>query len=278
MSFLGVYQGVLFYIRSVQTILLLLVVPLFTALGRPLTLITAALPRFGRRLDAVIHSRTARILTFPAIPTMVIVLVPFVLYFSPWYAASMRSGTVRELTYLALLAPGFVFFWLFLRVDAVPRAYPYLVALWVSAGEVVGDAVLGLAILADQSLIAGAYYHALGRPWGPSLSSRPGHRRRGAVGARRHRRAAVPGRPVHPDDPGRRDRGGGRGRRAGCRGGRGGRRGGGSAGGGGGVRWERCRPGGTGRPAALVGARPAVLRPLPVRGRLAASASEQASR
>ena len=44
MSFLGVYQGVLFYTRSVQTILLLLVVPLFTALGRPLTLITAALP------------------------------------------------------------------------------------------------------------------------------------------------------------------------------------------------------------------------------------------
>ena len=44
MSFLGVYQGVLFYIRSVQTILLLLVVPLFMALGRPLTLITAAAP------------------------------------------------------------------------------------------------------------------------------------------------------------------------------------------------------------------------------------------
>jgi len=81
----------------------------------------------------------------------------------------MRSGTVRELTYLALLAPGFVFFWLFLRVDAVPKAYPYLVGLWVSAGEVVGDAVLGLAVLADQSLIAGAYYHALARPWGPSL-------------------------------------------------------------------------------------------------------------
>jgi cytochrome c oxidase assembly factor CtaG len=155
----------------VQTILLLLVVPLFTALGRPLTLITAALPRLGRRLDAVIHSHTARILTFPAIPTMVIVLVPFVLYFSPWYAASMSSDTVRELTYLALLAPGFVFFWMFLRVDPVPRAYPYLVGLWVSAGEVVGDAVLGLAVLADQSLIAGAYYHALARPWGPSLRS-----------------------------------------------------------------------------------------------------------
>jgi cytochrome c oxidase assembly factor CtaG len=171
MSFLGVYQGVLFYIRSVQTILLLLVVPLFTALGRPLTLITAAAPRAGRRLEAVVHSRTARILTFPAITTLVLVLVPFVLYFSPWYAASMRSGTVRELTYLALLAPGFVFFWMFLRVDPVPRAYPYLVGLWVSAGEVVGDAILGLAVLADQNLIAGAYYHALARPWGPTLRS-----------------------------------------------------------------------------------------------------------
>lgn len=171
MSFLGVYQGVLFYTRSVQNILLLLVVPLFTALGRPLTLITAAAPRAGRRLEAVVHSRTARILTFPAITTLVLVLVPFVLYFSPWYAASMRSGTVRELTYLALLAPGFVFFWMFLRVDPVPRAYPYLVGLWVSAAEVVGDAILGLAVLADQSLIAGAYYHALARPWGPSLRS-----------------------------------------------------------------------------------------------------------
>ena len=53
----------------------------------------------------------------------------------------------------------------------MPKAYPYLVALWVSAGEVVGDAVLGLAVIADQSLIAGAYYHALARPWGPSLRS-----------------------------------------------------------------------------------------------------------
>jgi cytochrome c oxidase assembly factor CtaG len=171
MSFLGVYQGVLFYIRSVQTIFLLLVVPLFTALGRPLTLTIAAAPRAGRRLDAAVHSRVARILTFPAIPTLVIVLVPFVLYFSPWYAASMTSGTVRELTYLALMAAGFVFFWMFLRVDPVPRAYPYLVGLWVSAGEVVGDAVLGLAIIAYQGLIAGAYYHALARPWGPSLRS-----------------------------------------------------------------------------------------------------------
>ena len=167
MSFVGVYQPVLFYIRSVQTILLLLVVPLFLALGRPLSLAIAALPRLGLRIEGAIRSRAAVVLTFPAISTLVLVVVPFVLYFSPWYAAGFGSTLVRDLTYLALLVPGFVFFWTLLRIDPVPKAYPYLVALWITGAEVVGDAVLGLAVIADQSLIAGAYYHALARPWGP---------------------------------------------------------------------------------------------------------------
>jgi cytochrome c oxidase assembly factor CtaG len=45
------------------------------------------------------------------------------------------------------------------------------VALWISGAEVVGVAVLGLAVIAYQGLIAGTYYHALARPWGPSLAT-----------------------------------------------------------------------------------------------------------
>ena len=171
MSFVGVYMPVLFYARSVQTILLLLVVPLFLAMGRPLTVTIAALPGPGRRLEALISSRVARILTFPAITTAVLVITPFLLYFTAWYAAGFHSTLVREFSYVALMAPGFVFFWTLLRIDPVPRAYPYLVALWITAAEVVGDAVLGIAVIADQNLIAGAYYHALARPWGPSLTT-----------------------------------------------------------------------------------------------------------
>ena len=168
MSFLGVYQGVLFYARAVQTVLLLLAAPLFLALGRPVSLVTAA-PRLGRRVKALVRSRPARVLTFPALTALAVVLVGFLLYFTPWYEAGLRSDLVRELTYLALLAPGWVFFWTLLRVDPVPKAYPYLVTMWVTGTEVVGDAILGLAIMADQNLIAGAYYRTLGRPWGPSL-------------------------------------------------------------------------------------------------------------
>jgi cytochrome c oxidase assembly factor CtaG len=168
MSFVGVYTPVLFYVRSVQTILFLLVVPLFLALGRPLTLLIGSMPRFGPWLDAAIRSRTAKLLTFPAITTFVLVVTPFLVYFTPWYAAGFTSTAVAELTHLAFLAPGFVFFWTLLRVDPVPKSYPYVVALWITAAEVIGDAVLGLAVIADTSMLAGPYYHALARPWGPT--------------------------------------------------------------------------------------------------------------
>jgi cytochrome c oxidase assembly factor CtaG len=171
MSFVGVYQPVLFYVRSVQTILFLLVIPLFLALGRPLSLFIAAVPGPGRRLAAAIKSPVVRLATFPVITTLVLVITPFIVYFTPWYQAGFTSTLVAQLTHLAFTAPGFVFFWTLLRVDPVPKAYPYVVSLWITAAEVVGDAILGLSVVASNSLLAGGYYHALARPWGPNLST-----------------------------------------------------------------------------------------------------------
>ena len=171
MSFVGVYWAVLFYARGAQTVLLLLVVPVFLARGRPITLTIAAWPAAGARIERAIGSRTAKIATFPAITTMFLVVTPFIVYFTAWYAAGFDSAAVRELTSLVFLVPGFVFFWTLLRVDPVPKAYPYVVSLWLSAAEVIGDAVLGLAIIADPTLIAAAHYHAVARPWGPNLAT-----------------------------------------------------------------------------------------------------------
>ncbi len=171
MSVVGVYQPVLFYIRAVQTVLLVLVVPLFLALGRPISLAVAVFPRAGARVEAIIRSQPARVLTFPAITTFALVAVPFVMYFTSWYTASFHSTAVRELTYLALMVPGLVFFWTLLRVDPVPKKYSYAVSMWITGAEVIGDAFLGLSIIAYQNLIGAEYYHALGRPWGPTLQA-----------------------------------------------------------------------------------------------------------
>jgi cytochrome c oxidase assembly factor CtaG len=66
------------------------------------------------------------------------------------------------------MAPGFAFFWTLLRVDPVPKEYSYAVSMWITGAEVIGDAFLGIAVIASQNLIGAAYYHALARPWGPT--------------------------------------------------------------------------------------------------------------
>jgi cytochrome c oxidase assembly factor CtaG len=171
MSWIGVYQNVLFYVRATQTVLLVLVIPLFLAMGKPLTLLGAAFPGAGRRTEAAVRRRAAVILTFPAITTLALVGVPMTMYFTSWYTATFHSDAIRELTYLALMVPGYVFFWTLLRVDPVPKRYPYGVSMWITAAEVVGDAFFGIAVIADTNLIAGPYYHAVGYPWGPQLAT-----------------------------------------------------------------------------------------------------------
>jgi cytochrome c oxidase assembly factor CtaG len=171
MSWVGAYQGVLFYARATQTVLLVLVVPLFLAMGKPLTLLATAVPATSGGVHAAVRSRVARVVTFPAITALALTAVPMVMYFTSWYTAVFHSGTVREFTYLALMVPGYVFFWTLLRVDPVPKEYPYAVALWITAAEVVGDAFFGIAVIADNNLIAGPYYHAVGYPWGPALNT-----------------------------------------------------------------------------------------------------------
>jgi len=167
----GVYESVLFYARATQTVLLVLVSPLFLAMGKPLTLLIEAYPRAGGRVKRAVCGRVARVVTFPAITTLLLVAVPMTMYFTSWYTHVFTSGTVRELTYLILMAPGYVFFWTLLRVDPVPKEYSYAVSMWITGAEVIGDAFLGLSIIAYQNLIGAAWYHALARPWGPTLQS-----------------------------------------------------------------------------------------------------------
>ena len=171
MSWVGVYQSALFYARATQTVLLVLVAPLFLMMGKPITLLIEAQPGVGGRVAAAIRSRAAKVVTFPAITTVALIAVPMTMYFTAWYTAVFDSGTVRELTYLILMVPGCVFFWTLLRVDPVPKKYPYGVAMWITAAEVVGDAFFGIAIIADQTIIAAQHYHAVGYPFGPSLAT-----------------------------------------------------------------------------------------------------------
>jgi cytochrome c oxidase assembly factor CtaG len=166
-SAIGVYAGALFWDRAVQNIVLLMITPMFLALGAPLTLLREALPEpANRRASRVLHSAAARVLTFPVVVTAALIAPLFVLYLTPLYEASLRSTVVGASVGVGLVAAGFLYFWTRFRIDPTPRTDPYLLAMAISVAEVIFDGVLGLVLWLGP-LIAPHYYQALHRGWGP---------------------------------------------------------------------------------------------------------------
>ncbi|TCK24929.1 cytochrome c oxidase assembly protein [Pseudonocardia endophytica] len=169
MSFVGVYDDTLFWVRALQNLLLVMVVPLFLALGAPVTLLAAAVPhRFRPTARRWFHSRAAQVATFPLVVTLVLVLPLLVLYLSPLYEQTLRNAVVSGVVAVVLAVCGFLYFWSRIRVDPTPRAGSHLVTLWITIVEMVADAVLGVVLWLGP-LVATAWYVALHRDWGPSL-------------------------------------------------------------------------------------------------------------
>lgn len=169
LSFLGVYDDTLFWVRAVQNIVLLMVTPMLLAMGAPITLLRDVLPARARtRMSRMLHSRAARIATFPLVVTVVLVLPLLVLYLGPLYEVTLRSAVASALAGLVLTATGFVYFWTRFRIDPAPRADPYGVTLAITIVEMIGDAVLGVVLWLGP-LVAAGFYTALARDWGPSL-------------------------------------------------------------------------------------------------------------
>ncbi|ORA28288.1 cytochrome c oxidase assembly protein [Mycobacterium aquaticum] len=167
-SMIGVYAYVLFWVRALQVVLLLLVVPFFLASATPVTALRAALPPAGRdRLDRLLAGWVARVLLHPATTSIAMLGTPWLLYLTPWYTAALQQPAVAEATRILLVAIGFGYFYARLQADPVPRRYSQLISLLISVVESIGDGVLGIVLWLGP-LIAPAYYAALHRDWGPS--------------------------------------------------------------------------------------------------------------
>jgi cytochrome c oxidase assembly factor CtaG len=170
MSFLGAYERVLFWPRAVQNTLLMMVVPMLLALGAPLTLLLENCTQSGRQsIERVLHSRPAYLLGFPATVSAVFLSAPFLVYLTPWFEAAMRSDFQNEVLRFTLVAFGYYYYWMRLRIDPVPHEYPHLVSVWITFAEAVTDGALGIILMWGSYTVAFDYYTALARPWGMSL-------------------------------------------------------------------------------------------------------------
>ncbi len=172
MSAVGTYDTVLLSVHMVQHMVLNMLVPIFLALGAPITLALRTLPSRPRRLLVrTIHSRVAKTLTFPLVAMAIFVANPFVLYFSGLYEATLRNAVLHDLSHLHFVAVGCLWFWPLLGLDPMPLRPAYPLRMLAAFATVPFHAFLGVAIMSMTDVIAADWYTSLDRQWGASLLS-----------------------------------------------------------------------------------------------------------
>lgn len=165
MSSLAVYDRVLFWPAAVQNILLDLFAPLGLALGDPLGLADPA-----GRLHRAFTSRPVRALTYPLVSSLLVLASELTIYFTPYFATALGNPLVRQLMHLQLLLTGSLFVLPMLsRQEMLPRwcSHPVRAALVFLDG--LFDSVPGIVVMSSGTLVAGHWYAAHPRSWGPSV-------------------------------------------------------------------------------------------------------------
>jgi putative copper resistance protein D len=161
-SGLGTYDDTLLSVHMVQHMLLSMLVPMAMALGAPVTLALRTLPPRPRRwLLAVLHSRVAKVLSFPPLTFLAYISAPWMLYFTGWYPATLRNDYLHETMHLHFVLVGCLFFWPIVGLDPVPGkvAYPFRMLLVVMTLPF--HAFLGVTIMQEEDVIGGSYYDRL---------------------------------------------------------------------------------------------------------------------
>lgn len=168
-SSLATYDTVLLSMHMVQHMILSMVAPVFLALGAPVTLALRSLPATPRRwLLGLLHSRFAAVLAFPPVAFVMFIASPWVLYFSGWYEATLRSASLHDLLHLHFLAVGCLFFWPLLGIDPVPGRVAYPFRLLTVFLTLPFHAFLGVTIMSMHDLLAADWYSSLQRTWPPT--------------------------------------------------------------------------------------------------------------
>jgi cytochrome c oxidase assembly factor CtaG len=161
-SGLGTYDDTLISVHMVQHMILSMLVPMALALGAPVTLALRTLPARPRRwLLAVLHSRVAKVLSFPPLAFVLYVTSPWLLYFSGWYPATLESTYLHETMHLHLVLVGCLFFWPIVGVDPVPGKVTYPFRMLLVVLTLPFHAFLGLTIMQEEEVIGGDHYYGL---------------------------------------------------------------------------------------------------------------------
>ena len=165
------YDDVLLSDHMIQHMVLAMLSPICLALGAPVTLALRTLPPVPRRwLVAALHSKIAKVLSFPLVSFGLYVATPFALYFSGLYRFSLEHEWFHDFTHVHFILTGCLFFWPLIGLDPLPGRWPYPARALLMVVSTPFHAVLGLTIMQSSALLAGNWYPDLHLGWADPVS------------------------------------------------------------------------------------------------------------
>jgi putative copper resistance protein D len=158
-SGLARYDAAYFSLHVVQHVLLAMVAPVFLVLGAPMTLAIQASGASGQRgIVRVLQHPVAVAVTHPLTAWSAFAATLFVLYFTPLYGLSLRNSVVHAWLHVHFVVSGCLFAESVVGLDTHRVRLPHPARLLLVALTVPVHAVLGIALLARDDVIAGPWY------------------------------------------------------------------------------------------------------------------------
>jgi putative membrane protein len=166
----GAYAHILFWVYTVQIMMLLVIAPALLMFGKPVTLARTSRPASAKPalIVRLADAPALRLLSNPAFGPVLLPLVTIVVFFTPVLPASLAHYAVYEIVHLVLLSAGLVIALPLADEGAQSSSMSIAAGILFGFLELLADAVPGIAIRLRSSLLAPEHYLAVQRTWGPS--------------------------------------------------------------------------------------------------------------
>ncbi|MFF4983820.1 cytochrome c oxidase assembly protein [Streptomyces sp. NPDC001046] len=173
MSGLAVYGKVLFSVHMGQHMILAMTVPILLVLGAPATLALRAVPAAPKghpdgpreMLLKLLHSRYVKVISHPAVASVLFIGSAFAVYYTSLFQTLMRSHLGHMVMLVHFLAAGLLFFWVIIGIDPGPRRPPHLGRLFVLILTMPFHSWFSISLMSSSALIGEGWWSVLDRPW-----------------------------------------------------------------------------------------------------------------
>lgn len=169
----AVYGAVAFSAHMVEHMALMVVSPLFLAIGSPISLALQALTprRDGSRgirewILVLVHSKYSKVITHPLFAAANFSGSLILFYYTPAFSLAMKYHVGHELMIVHFTLTGYIFVQSMIGADPLPTRAPYPLRLLLLLATMAFHAFFGVSLMMSTALISGEYFGNMGRPWG----------------------------------------------------------------------------------------------------------------